>query len=191
MLIGIKDKDKVILAFSTFDGYIPSTVDDFLNADNAGVWKIKSNPHTVMGCGFPTPESDAYRYEQDIFQGDIDYDSLTERIVPAMESFAEGKEYIGNANGRNEEFLIAQNGRLFDVSSEHIVAEIDSFAVIADYGNEEIAKGALSCTEGEPVLDRIIKVFEFSACTIQCDCYPIAVMETEKGKMRILTREHN
>lgn len=191
MLIGIKDEDKAILAFSTFDGYIPSTVGDMTNADNVGIWKIKNNPHTVMGGGFPTPESDAFRYEQDIFQGEIDYDSLTERIVPAMEGFAEGKEYIGNANGRYEEFLIAQNGRLFDISSEHIVSEIDSFAVIADYGNEEVARSVMSCTEGEPALDRIIKAFEFTACTMQCDCYPIAVMDTEKGKMRILTRERN
>lgn len=191
MLIGIKDKDKVILAFSTFDGYIPATVDDMLSDDNAGIWKIKKNPHTVMGCGFPTPESDAYRYEQDIYKGDIDYDSLTERIIPAMESFAEGKEYIGNVNGRYEEFLIAQNGRLFEISSEHIVCEVDSFAVIAEYGNEEVARGVLSCTDGEPVLDRIKKAFEFTSRSIQCDCYPIAVMDTEKGKMGIVTREHN
>lgn len=189
MLIGIKDKDKVILAFSTYDGYIPAAVDDLLNADNVGIWKIKKNPHTVMGCGFPTPEADAFRFEQDIFQGDIDYGSLTERIIPAMEDFAKGKEYIGNVNDRNEEFLIAQNERLFEISSEHIVCEIDSFAVIAEYGNEEVAKGVLSCTNGEHVLNRIIKAFEFAALTIQCDCYPISVIDTATGKIRIITRD--
>lgn len=188
MLIGIKEKDKVVLAFSSFDGYYPTTVDDMMRKDNVGIWKVGNNPHTIMGHGFISAESDAFRYEEHVFQGEINYDRLLHEIVPAMEEFVKEREYIGNEDkNRFDNFLIAQNGRFFNVTPEHIVFEIDTHIVIADSMVEDEAKSVLSATEGEPALDRIRKAFEFAAGTRQYDCYPIAVMDTATRKIRIIT----
>ena len=190
MIVGIKEEGNVVLAFSSFDGFSRVNVGDMTNGENVGLWKIKTNPHTVMGCVFPTAESDAYRYEEEMFQGKIDYDKLAEEILPAMEQFAEEKEYIGNDNGKFEQFLIAQRDRLFRIESEHIIMEIDSSVVLAELG-EDFAKGVLYATQGEPTLDRIRKIFEFAAYERQCDPYPISVMDTRTGKLHTLTREDN
>lgn len=187
MIIGIKEADKVVLAFSSFDWCISVSADDMADAENVGIWKVKGNPHTLMGCTFPTAESDAFRYEEEIFQGEINFDKLVEEIAPAMEEFAQDKEYIGDGNGRFAEFLIAQRGKLFEITSEHIVREINSFIVMGR--DEEYAKGCLLATEGLPALERIKAAFKFCAREKQDDCYPIAVMDTKTETMQLLTRE--
>lgn len=190
MIIAIKEEDKVVLAYSSFDGLFPVTCNDMANCENVGLWKVKGNPHTVMGCVFPSAESDAFRYEEKIFKGEINYDNLTDEIVPSMEEFAKDKEYIGDDKGRYEEFLIVQKGRLFHISSEHVITEIDSSVVISLVGGE-LAMGVLYATEGEQTLDRIRKIFEFTAHEKQYECYPISVMDTRTGKLRILNKARN
>lgn len=191
MIIGIKEKDNVILAFSAFDGFMPVSVKDSVNSENVGLWKVKNNPHTIMGCAFSTPESDAFRYEENMFQGEMDYDKLSEEIVPAMEEFAKDKEYIGNENNRFDELLIAQKGRLFEITYEHLVVEINSFVVVASSSFDDFTKGILHATDGEPALDRIVKTFEFVSRERQRDCYPISVMDTATGKLKVLERAKN
>lgn len=190
MIIGIKEEGNVVLAVSSFDGFSPVNIDDMSNAENVGLWRVKKNPHTIMGCVFPTAESDAFRYEEDIFQGEMNYDKLTDDVIPAMEKFAEDKEYIGDEKGRFEEFLIAQNGRLFKITSEHIIMEVDSSVVISG-SCEDFAKSILYRTKEEPTIDRIRKAFEFASRERQCDCYPISIMDTATGKIQMLTRENN
>ena len=190
MIIGIKEKGKVVLAVSTFDGFSPVHIGDMVLPENAGLWKVKGSQNTIMGCVFPTAESDAYRYEEALFQGEITGERLIDEIVPAMEEFARDKEYIGNDKGRFEEFLIAQRDKLFRITAEHIVVEIDGFAAISGM-SEDIAKGVLYATEGEDGTARIRKVFEFAARERQCDPYPIAVMDTAAAELIILTKEQN
>lgn len=188
MVIGIKEQDRVVLAFSSFDGSALVSIDDLSAAENVGLWKVKGNPHTVMACGVLSPESDAFRYEEDIFKGEINYKRLIEEIVPNMEKFAEDKDYIGDEKGWFDEFFIAQNDRLFKILGEHIVNEIDDAAVLGESRCEDISKGILHVTRGEPTLERIRKVFELTAGIFQYDCYPISVMDTLAGKIRVLTR---
>lgn len=189
MIIGIKEKDKVVLAYSAFDVYASITVRDMVSEENVGLWNVKRNPHTIMGCACPSTESDAYRYENEMFHGIIDYNSLTRKIVPTMDEFAKNKEYIGDEKGRFEDLLIAQDNRLFCVTWEHLVLEKDSFAVVGGYG-VDFAKSILYATDGESSIDRIKKAFEFTAQQRQSDCYPIAVMDTATKKLRIINRPH-
>lgn len=190
MIIGIKEKDRVVLAYSSFDGFSPVNVADLANAENLGLWKIKGNPHTVMGCVFPSAESDAFRYEEGMFKGEINYDKLADEIIPAMEDFAKDKEYIGDDKGRYDEFLIAQKGRLFQITAEHIITEIDSTVATSTSGRcEDIAQSILYATQGEPTIDRIKKAFGFAACEVQYNPYPISVIDTQTGKVLTLTKE--
>ena len=190
MIVGIKEEGNVVLAFSTFDGFIPVSISDMEGRENAGIWKIKGTARTLMGCVVPTAESDAYRYEEKTFKGPLDSDSLIRKILPAMEQLTSNKGYIGDENGRFDEFLIAQKDRLFHITGEHIVLEVDSAIAIAAYG-EDFAKGALFATEGMPTTKRIQEVFEFAARERQCDPYPIAVMDTAAGKLKFLKRGHD
>ena len=189
MIIGIKERDKVVLAFSTFDGYSPVNSSDMVNAQNAGVWKIKHNRNTIMGGAYPTAESDIFRYEDKTFRGRLDYSALADSIVPDMEELVKGLEYIGDEKGRYEEFLIAQNDRLFHITTEHIVVEIDSSVVIGGAG-DDVVSGALYATEGEPAIDRIRKALELAARKRSAECYPVCVMDTATGKLQVLTREN-
>ena len=187
MIIAIKEKDKVVLAYSPFDYTTPVTSDDMALEENLGIWKVRGNPHTVMGNRGAFAETDAFKYEEKLFRGEINYDSLTDGIIPAMEKFSEGKDYIGDEKGRYEEFFIAQKDKLFKITSEHLVMEIDSYAVSGG-GAEDLAKGALHATEGQPVIDRIRKVFEFIARERQSVCYPISVIDTATCKIRKLKK---
>lgn len=187
MIVAVKDRDRVLFAFSAFDTVYPVTVEDMANPENAGVWKVKGNPHTVMGCMFPSAETDAFKYADKLFWGDINYDTLTDFTVPAMERYAEGKDYIGDDKDRYEELLIAQDGKLFKITSERLVLEADSYDVISN-GVDEFVKSVMQATEGEPPMDRIRKAFEFSAAVRQSNCYPLLVMDTETRKIRTLKR---
>lgn len=190
MIIGIKEEGNVTLAFSSFDGFSPVNIADMANSENVGIWKVKGNANTIMGCVFPSTESDAFRYEEKMFHGEINYDKLADEIIPAMEKFAEGKEYIGNDKGRFKNFLIAQKGRLFQITSEHIITEIDSSVVLSAYAGD-FAKSILYATKGEATIDRIRKAFEFSSYERQCDCYPISIIDTKTGKIKTLTKKRN
>lgn len=182
MLIGVKDKRKVVLAYSACDIFNPVAPDDLRGPENIGLWRVIGNRHTVMGCGRPTAESDMIRYEPAVFRGELSYDRLLCDAVPAMEELAADKEYIGDDDGRYEEFLIAQNDRLFMITFEHLVREIDDYAAISP--DTELIKSVLHATEGEPALDRLRKAFDAVTREYRCKCYPITVIDTASRVLR-------
>ena len=185
MLIGIKEEGKVTLAYSLVDEIPTVTVCDMFNEENVGVWKVNRNPRTIMGCCYPSAETDLYRYADKLFSGKLDCDVLREDVLPAMEEFVKDLDYVGDDKGHFDNLLIAQDDRLYRVTHEHIVFEIDDYAVIGGYG-EEAAKSVLHATRGEPSLDRIRKALEFVGIERQGECYPIAVMDTATRKLRLL-----
>ena len=186
MIIGIKDRDRVLLAYSAFDTYFEVPVEDMVLPDNTCVWKVGRNPHTVMGCGLYSAESDAFRYEEGIFKGRITCERLIDEIIPAMEKFADGKPHL-SGNDRFEEFLIAQDDKLFHIEAEHIAFEEDSFCVIGG-STEGHVKGLLLATEGQPATERIRKAFEFAAKARQSFAYPISVIDTKTCKLKVLKK---
>ena len=190
MIIGIKEEDKVVLAYASFDAFYPVICDDMKNAENVGIWKVKGNRHTVMGCMTPSAESDALRYEEKLLKGEITYGRLSDDVLPAIEEFVKDKEYIGDDKDRYEEFLIAQKGSLFHITSEHVIVEIDSFIALSCVG-EDLAMGVLYATEGQPTEDRLRKAFEFVARERQCECYPVSIIDTATGKLRTLGKPRN
>ena len=185
MIIGIKEEGKVTLAYSLVDEMPIVNIGDMFNEANVGVWKVNRNPHTIMGCCYPSAEIDLYRYADKLFAGKLDCDVLRCDVLPTMEEFARGKDYIGDGKGHFDNLLIAQEDRLYRVTHEHIVFEIDDYAVIGGYG-EESAKSVLHATRGKQTLDRIRAALEFVATERQSDCYPIAVMDTATRKLRLL-----
>ena len=186
MIIGIKDGGNVWLAYTWSDG-IRTNVSGATNGENIGVWKVNGNPHTVMGCRIPSAETEAFRYEDALFQGRLDFDKLVEETVPRMEQFAEGRGYIGDSRGRFDELMIAQKDRLYVISSEHVVLDVDSFYAIG-CGDDQV-KGVLLATEGEPALERIRKAFAFLGRLEMSVASPIFVMDTKSEKLQILTQQ--
>ena len=185
MIIGIKEKGKVTLAYSLVDEFPTVNIGDMFNEANVGVWKVNRNPRTIMGCAYPSAETDFYRYADKLFAGKIDCDVLHREVLPAMEELTKGKNYIGDGKGHYDNLLIAQDDRLYRITHEHLVFEIDDYVVGGGYG-DDVAKAVLHETRGEQALDRIRKAFEFVAIERQSDCYPIAVMDTATRKLRLL-----
>lgn len=186
MLIGFRERGKVVLACSLFDGIMPLTPSDRACVENAVVWPINGTPHTVMGYAYPSREADAIHYEQEMFSGEISYERLLEEVVPAMEKFMKEKEYRLDDDKGYRNWVIAQGDKLFMVTWEHMIEEVDSFTAFSGR-NARMAKSILRATVGMPVLDRIREVYEYVARSNQSDCYPIAVIDTESCKVRYLT----
>ena len=120
-----------------------------------------------------------------IMKRDVDY--VVKDVFPHILYVLEKRSYIKTSpvfDGLDSSFLFAYQDRLFLLSSDGSVIEIDDYIAIGSGKSQAI--GSLLCTEGLDPVNRIIKAIKASAANDIYVDYPIVISDTLSCEFKVL-----
>ena len=162
------------------------------NPNNYKVWRVLDAENCLLAHVGLVREANIIRVARELvpemaqIKNKIDFSFVVQHLVPRM--FAELEEYraIKKSDGPLEfdsSFLFAYKDKLFYISGNATVIEIDDYVAIVSGECEAI--GSLLSTEGEPSEERIKKAIKASAASDIYVDYPIVITDTEKTEFQV------
>ena len=162
------------------------------NPNNYKIWKVLDSENCLLGHVGLVREANVIRVARDLvpemaqIKDKVDFSFVVKRLVPTM--FEELEEYrvIKKADNPPEfdsSFLFAYKDKLFYISGNGTVIEIDDYCAIGSGECEAI--GSLLSTEGEPPEERIKKAIKASAANDIYVDYPIVITDTESTEFKV------
>ena len=162
------------------------------NPNNYKVWRVLDAESCLLAHVGLVREANIIRVARELvpemaqIKNKIDFSFVVQHLVPRM--FAELEEYraIKKSDGPLEfdsSFLFAYKDKLFYISGNATVIEIDDYVAIGSGECEAI--GSLLSTEGEPSEERIKKAIKASAASDIYVDYPIVITDTEKTEFQV------
>ena len=162
------------------------------NPNNYKIWKVLDSENCLLGHVGLVREANVIRVARDLvpemaqIKDKVDFSFVVKRLVPTM--FEELEEYRVIKKGDNppefdSSFLFAYKDKLFYISGNGTVIEIDDYCAIGSGECEAI--GSLLSTEGESPEERIKKAIKASAANDIYVDYPIVITDTESTEFKV------
>lgn len=162
------------------------------NPNNYKIWKVLDSENCLLGHVGLVREANVIRVARDLvpemaqIKDKVDFSFVVKRLVPTM--FEELEEYRVIKKGDNppefdSSFLFAYKDKLFYISGNGTVIEIDDYCAIGSGECEAI--GSLLSTEGESPEKRIKKAIKASAANDIYVDYPIVITDTESTEFKV------
>ena len=162
------------------------------NPNNYKVWKVLDAENCLIAHVGLVREANIIRVARDLvpemaqLKDKVDFSFVVKRLIPAM--FEELEEYRAIKKGDtppefDSSFLFAYKDKLFYISGNATVIEIDDYVAIGSGECEAI--GSLLSTEGEKCEERIKKAIKASAASDIYVDYPIVIADTEKTEFKV------
>ena len=162
------------------------------NPNNYKVWKVLDAENCLFAQVGLVREANIIRVARDLvpemaqLKDRVDFPFVVKRLVPRM--FEELEEYRAIKKGDtppefDSSFLFAYKDKLFYISGNATVIEIDDYVAIGSGECEAI--GSLLSTEGESCENRIKKAIKASAASDIYVDYPIVITDTDKTEFKV------
>ena len=162
------------------------------NPNNYKIWKVLDSENCLLGHVGLVREANVIRVARDLIpemaqlKDKVDFSFVVKRLVPTM--FEELEEYRVIKKGDtppefDSSFLFAYKDKLFYISGNGTVIEIDDYCAIGSGECEAI--GSLLSTEGESPEERIKKAIKASAANDIYVDYPIVITDTESTEFKV------
>ena len=187
MIIAVKDKDTAYVAVSVECTFFAVHTEDILHEDNLKMWHPQGRDNCIMAITSVSDICcDRLRYA-DIAAFDKPLDSavMLREIVPAIQ------KVYGNLldDGRLwHEIVVAKDDRLFNITPNFTVCEIEDFEALGYPGAEDIAFGVLEANRDLPPVERIAEAFRTIEEGTANRHFPIVVMNTKTDERIIIDR---
>ena len=165
------------------------------NPNNFKIWKIQGAENALMGHVGNLRDANIVRLMDGVID---DYDEFCDRVnfkfvvkylVPEIISNLTRAKFLKvkdeHVDYLDSSFLFAYKDKLFLISSDCSVIEIDDCVAIGSGSQEAI--GSLLSTEGDEPVTRIIKAIRASAANDIYVDYPIIISDTEECNFKVIT----
>lgn len=162
------------------------------NANNYKIWRVPDTEHCLMAHVGLVREANVARVARDLvpeiyrLKGLVDFSFVVKHLIPRLFDEFEENRILRNEDGLpvfDSSFLFAYEDKLFYISKNATVLEIDDFCAIGSGECEAI--GSLLSTEGEPCEERIKKAIKASAASDIYVDYPIIIANTEENLFKV------
>ena len=152
------------------------------------VWAVNDIDNCIMGGVGLTRDLNLIRYgthelipEANVLKNDITVGTIMLETVPIIfESIRNYTELVTGSKDEIEimsEFVIAYNDKLFDISPDGTVEEVEDYIAIGS--GADAALGSLKQTYDEPVYSRLIKALDAAAESNLYVSEPYVVIDTK------------
>ena len=152
------------------------------------VWAVNDIDNCIMGGVGLTRDLNLIRYgthelipEANVLKNDITVGTIMLETVPIIfESIRNYTELVTGSKDEIEimsEFVIAYNDKLFDISPDGTVEEVEDYIAIGS--GADAALGSLKHTYDEPVYSRLIKALDAAAESNLYVSEPYVVIDTK------------
>ncbi|MBR6071888.1 MAG: hypothetical protein IKP77_03530 [Acholeplasmatales bacterium] len=168
------------------------------NKNNYKIWKVKGVENTIMAHVGIVRDACVIRVmdnlvrEIDVIHDDIDYEYVVNRIVPMIIDELSDRKYINTQDEFEKfesRFLFAFKDKLFYISFDGAVFEIDDCVAIGSGESEAIGSLVTTEKESDPI-SRIIKAIKSSATHDIYVDYPIIITDTDSTEFNIITEKN-
>ena len=193
VVVAIKENGKIYLGA---DSQVTqgSSRASLSNPNNYKIWKVGEAENCFMAHVGLVREGQLVKVnempigELDIIHDAIDWAFVVRVIVPFIQAVLMDAGLIKeDERSFNSSFLFAYRDRLFSISYDGCVLEVDDFVAIGSGSNE--AKGSLLSTVGKPAEERIVMAIKASAASDIYVDYPIILVDTESQEFHIIKEE--
>lgn len=168
------------------------------NKNNYKIWQVDGVDNCLMGHVGNVRDANIVRLmsglvdDYDEFRDRINYRFVVKYIVPEIIKELRDAHFL-KLDGEyleclDSSFLFAYKDRLFYISTDATVMEIDDYVAIGS-GSQE-ALGSLLSTEGQNPKKRIVKAIKASAANDIYVDYPIILSDTEECEFEVITEKN-
>ena len=167
------------------------------NPNNYKIWKVKGVDHCIMGSVGRCRDANVIRvmnnvvHELDTLHDSIDFEWVVNCLVPHLFSELGERGFLDkDSNGQvsmNSSFLFGYKDRLFEISTDGCVIEIDDFDSIGSGSSQAV--GSLLSTDGADPLTRIVCAIQASVANDIYVDYPIVLCDTASDTFTIINKE--
>lgn len=187
MIIGIKEKDRVVLGFAYWTLQEVNARDKVLE-DNLP-FKVFKDEDTIIACAEREIATDMLFTDENIEtmikEGKTTYEDVVNDFAPMIhDKMAKENLLLDDGNWSNC-FVVAKGNSIVDVTPTFFVQDVADFFV---HGfTTEYSKSNLLYSEGKPAEERIIEAFQFHT-QMTCDhTFPIVLIDTKDFQMKVIT----
>ena len=166
LVIGIKDKDRIVLGADK-----QVSTGDSKDHTSTKIWPVAELPGAIMGSVGSARASQIIQYsniiDKNLFDGEISTDFVICSLAPTI---AEGLKHNGINLDTKEEavcemmpnsFIFAYKDRAWLIWNDLSVTELDSYLAIGS--GSDVAKGALFATKNKNPFERIVTAIDAAA----------------------------
>ena len=191
VVVAIKENGKIVMGADS-QCTKGGTRRSLSNPNNYKIWKVLDSENCLLGHVGLVREANIIRVARGLIpeiaqlKGNVDFSFVVKRLVPTMFEELEDYRIIKKDDSPphfESSFLFAYKDKLFYISSNGTVIEIDDYCTIGS--GECEAVGSLLSTEGDPPEERIKKAIKASAANDLYVDYPIVITDTESAEFKV------
>lgn len=187
MIIGIKEKERVVLGFAYWA--LPEVNDrDKVLEDNLPI-KVFKDEGVVIACAERKITSDMLfadeNIEKMIKEGKTTYEDVVNDFAPMIHDRIAKENLLLDDGKWSNCFVVAKGNSVVDVTPSFFVQDVADFFV---HGfTTEYSKSNLLYSEGKSAEERIIEALRFHTQMTSDHMSPIVLIDTKDFQMKVIT----
>ena len=188
MIIGIKEKDRMVLGFAYWTLQEVNARDKVLE-DNLP-FKVFKDEGVVIACAERKITSDMLfadeNIEKMIKEGKTTYEDVVNDFAPMIHDRMAKENLLLDDGKWSNCFVVAKGNSVVDVTPTFFVQDVADF--FAHGFTTEYVKSSLFYSVGKPAEERIIEAFRFHTQMMSDYMFPIVLVDTKDLQMKVITK---
>ena len=182
MIIAIKEKDRVVVAYSNADSKCNLCEKDYVDEENVAIRYSKAG--RLYACDSMNFASDKLLYDDSFIENEsVNPKAIVCEIIPFIKhTLGEKKSESSKEDTWRNTLLICDGQRVYDIDSKFGFTEIDDY-VCHGY-REDCLKSVLDATKDLSAEDRILQAVRFTSKLYKEDLFPIVITDTNTKQIK-------
>lgn len=188
MIIAIKEKDRVVVAFSNTDSWKGLTDSDYIDQENLGIRFSKEG--NLFGFAKMCSVSDLFLYDEDFIQNEISPNNIVKNIIPYVKTkLNKNKKAITDDNWQNA-LILCNNEHIYGIDTGFGFYESKNYTCHG-YTFVETINSVLDLTVNLPAEQRILTAINFAIKQHKASLYPLVMVDTKTKDYKYFYKEED
>lgn len=187
MIIGIKEKDRVVLGCAYWALQEVNARDKVLE-DNLP-FKIFKDEGVIIACAERKISTDILfvdeNIEKMIKEGKTTYEDVVNEYAPMVHDRMAKENLLSDDGNWSNCFVVAKGNSIVDVTPTFFVQDVADIFVHS-FAPDHV-KSKLACNKGKLAEERIIEAFRFHTQMMSDHVFPIVLIDTKDLQMKVIT----
>ena len=185
MIVARKKDDRIVVGIITADSLVDMTSKDLVLESNLPFWKVKGVKDCYVFCEDTCFAADLLRYNDNVFKGVTDSESLIANAIPKMKNLLDKNGCFTDKNKWGSQLLVVTNNKMFIVDRYFCVLEADEYVGL---GFKQYIIGALKETNDLPIEDSIIFAVRTLNRMLNRNYLPLVLFDVKTKKKKVVLK---
>ena len=188
MIIAIKEKDAVVIAYSN-DGSCDALTDlDRIDEENVAI--RFSETGATFAAAVENRQAEILLYDDEFLKMEVTAKNIVREMIPYIKNKCDGKGMLYRKKDKwDNALVICRDGRLYDVDRTLRFYEADDY-VCHGYVADTF-ESVLDLTAGLPAKERILKAVRFFCKLHKENLFPFVITDTKTKKFEYIYEGEN